>query len=76
MEEVKVPSQEVHDTSKAPVADISTGEVISDIYIDPEDERKALRKFDIYVFPVSVIFIVLASLDRNNVRLLFVRLQC
>lgn len=56
---------------KAPVVDVATGEVFADIYIDPEKERAALRKFDIYVFPVSVIFIVLASLDRNNVSLTF-----
>lgn len=56
------------DTKTPVVVDIATGEVVSDIYIDPEKERAALRKFDIYVFPVSIIFIVLASLDRNNVR--------
>ncbi|KUJ14430.1 high-affinity nicotinic acid transporter-like protein [Mollisia scopiformis] len=36
------------------------------IEIDPEKERAALRKFDKYVLPVSVIFLVLSSLDRNN----------
>ncbi|KAK5678187.1 hypothetical protein LTS10_009357 [Elasticomyces elasticus] len=55
----------VNDT-KTPIVDYAVGDVVSDIYIDPEKERAALRKFDIYVFPVSVIFIVLASLDRNN----------
>ena len=37
------------------------------IYIDPEKEKAAFRKFDMFVFPVSVIFMVLSSLDRNNV---------
>lgn len=37
------------------------------IYIDPEKEAAAFRKFDKYVLPVSVIFQVLSSLDRNNV---------
>ncbi|KAF2671949.1 high-affinity nicotinic acid transporter-like protein [Microthyrium microscopicum] len=39
------------------------GEVIE---IDPKLEANARRKFDLYVLPVSVIFLVLSSLDRNN----------
>ena len=57
----------IDNDTKTPVIDYAIGEVSNAIYIDPEKERGALRKFDIYVFPVSVIFIVLASLDRNNV---------
>lgn len=38
------------------------------IYIDPKKEAAALRKFDIYLLPVSVVFLVLSALDRNNVR--------
>lgn len=59
---------------KAPVVDVDiavddnaseiAGTVIS---IDPAKEAAARRKFDIYVLPVSVIFLVLSSLDRNNV---------
>jgi hypothetical protein len=45
-------------------SDIGTTQAI---YIDPEKERAAFRKFDLFVFPVSVIFMVLSSLDRNNV---------
>ncbi|KAK5163861.1 uncharacterized protein LTR77_010255 [Saxophila tyrrhenica] len=66
-------SASVDHDAKTPVidlaagVDLAAGEMVSDIYVDPEKERAALRKFDIYVFPVSVIFIVLASLDRNNV---------
>jgi hypothetical protein len=37
------------------------------IYIDPEREAAVRRKFDIYVVPVSVIYLVMATLDRNNV---------
>lgn len=37
------------------------------IYIDPAKEAAAFRKFDKYVLPVSVVFLVLSSLDRNNV---------
>ena len=43
------------------------GQVSSVIYIDPEKEAAARRKFDKYVVPVSVIFLVLSTLDRNNV---------
>lgn len=39
----------------------------ADIYISPEKEAACLRKFDIYLLPVSVVFLVLATLDRNNV---------
>lgn len=37
------------------------------IYIDPEKEKAAFKTFDKFVLPVSVIFMVLSSLDRNNV---------
>ncbi|KAK5125287.1 hypothetical protein LTR85_000963 [Meristemomyces frigidus] len=36
------------------------------IYVDPVKEAAARRKFDKYVVPVSVIFLVLSTLDRNN----------
>ena len=42
------------------------------IYIDPEKEAAVRRKFDKYVVPVSVIFLVLSTLDRNNVSEAFV----
>lgn len=60
---------DVQDTRKS-LTDVATGEVLDDISYDQEAENKALRKFDIYVFPVSVIFIVLATLDRNNVSII------
>lgn len=37
------------------------------IYIDPAKEAAVMRKFDKYVLPVSVVFLVLSTLDRNNV---------
>jgi hypothetical protein len=37
------------------------------IDIDPKRLAAAFRKFDLFVLPVSVIFLVLSSLDRNNV---------
>ncbi|KAF4965346.1 hypothetical protein FSARC_6841 [Fusarium sarcochroum] len=37
------------------------------IYVDPEKEKAALRKFDKWLVPVAFIFMVLSSLDRNNV---------
>lgn len=39
------------------------------IYIDPEKEKAALRKFDKWLVPLAFIFLVLSSLDRNNVGL-------
>lgn len=39
------------------------------IYIDPGREAAVRRKFDIYVVPVSVIYLVMSTLDRNNVSL-------
>lgn len=39
------------------------------IYIDPEKEAAVLRKFDKFLLPVSVVFLVLSTLDRNNVSL-------
>lgn len=43
---------------------------VETIYIDPAREAAARRKFDIYVVPVSVIYLVLSTLDRNNVSLI------
>lgn len=46
--------------------DYSTGES-EIIYIDPAKEAAAMRRFDMTVFPVSIVFLVLSTLDRNNV---------
>lgn len=47
--------------------DFRSGTTSTAIYIDPEKEAAARRKFDKYLLPVSVIFLVLSTLDRNNV---------
>lgn len=47
--------------------DYGSEDLGSVIYIDPAKEAACRRKFDIYVVPVSVIFLVLSTLDRNNV---------
>ncbi|KAF2006165.1 high-affinity nicotinic acid transporter-like protein [Amniculicola lignicola CBS 123094] len=46
--------------------DYGTGEAGPIVYIDPGKEAACRRKFDIYVVPVSVIYLVLSTLDRNN----------
>ncbi|KIM99824.1 hypothetical protein OIDMADRAFT_126093 [Oidiodendron maius Zn] len=57
---------------KSPVIDSKTpddciSEVASSvIYIEPEKEAAVRRKFDKYLVPVSLLFIVLSALDRNN----------
>jgi len=65
-------SEQTTETKKPIVADSSSieygsGEVRPVIYIDPAREAACRKKFDTYVVPVSVIFLVLATLDRNNV---------
>jgi hypothetical protein len=56
------------DGIKSPaISTFSSEEIGQIIEIDPKKEAAARRKFDIYVLPVSVIFLVLSSLDRNNV---------
>jgi hypothetical protein len=49
-----------------PVEDRGEGTFTS-IYIEPAREAAVRWKFDIYVVPVSVIYLVLSTLDRNNV---------
>jgi hypothetical protein len=65
----RVPA-EAHLDNKNPV-DIAAEETSTGtsqlIYVDPKKEAAAFRKFDKFVLPVSVIFLVLSSLDRNNV---------
>lgn len=50
--------------------DVRSGDS-STIYVDPAKEAAARRKFDKYLVPVSLIFIILSALDRNNVRVVF-----
>ena len=39
----------------------------NDVYVDPELEKSCLKKFDRWLLPVAFAFLVLSSLDRNNV---------
>jgi hypothetical protein len=48
--------------------EMGSGEASPVIYVDPVKEASARRKFDKYLVPVSLIFIILSALDRNNVR--------
>ncbi|RDW60565.1 hypothetical protein BP6252_11948 [Coleophoma cylindrospora] len=57
-------SSEVVDTSN--YVDYGSGDAGPVIYIDPAREAACRKKFDKYVVPVSVIFLVLSTLDRNN----------
>lgn len=50
--------------------DVRSGDS-SVVYVDPEKEAAARRKFDKYLVPVSLVFIILSALDRNNVRVVF-----
>ncbi|KAJ5836650.1 high-affinity nicotinic acid transporter-like protein [Penicillium robsamsonii] len=59
--------------TKTAVVDTEVGietqstETGSSIYLDPEKEASARRKFDKYLVPASLIFIILSALDRNNI---------
>lgn len=51
-------------TSPCIDSDVASSSVI---YIEPEKEVAARKKFDKYLVPVSLVFIILSSIDRNNV---------
>ena len=57
------------EASDVPVAvdPTASSEEAVEIYIDPAKEAAALRKFDRWLVPVAFCFLVLSSLDRNNV---------
>src|SRR3954467_10173394 len=44
----------------------TVGQTSETIYIDPEQERAVLKKFDKYVLPQAFLFILLNYLDRSN----------
>jgi hypothetical protein len=54
-------------TEASPVDSDNETATVVDIYIDPEKEKAALKKFDKWLVPVAFLFMVLSSLDRNNV---------
>jgi hypothetical protein len=70
---MKAPEFDLKNTIIDDKSDVVEG-TTSAIYVDPVLEKSAMKKFDRYVLPVSVIFLVLSSLDRNNVSLIFVLL--
>jgi hypothetical protein len=51
--------------AKDEVVEIGTSTQV--IYVDPEKEKSAFKKFDRYVVPASFVFMLLCALDRNNV---------
>lgn len=53
--------------SEPPSYDDGTATTSNDIYVDPELEKSCLKKFDKWLLPVAFAFLVLNSLDRNNV---------
>jgi hypothetical protein len=59
----KMPKENISDAA----ADDHEEGSVTTIYIDPAREAAVRRKFDIYVVPVSVIYLVMSTLDRNNV---------
>jgi hypothetical protein len=63
----KIEDLKTRDVDAKAGVDVQSDEVRSIIYIEPEKEAAARRKFDKYLVPVSLIFIVLSALDRNNV---------
>lgn len=64
-------STEIPSDSKDPVVSADSEDTTEGsselIYIDPIKEAACRAKFDKYVVPVSVIYLVLSTLDRNNV---------
>ena len=72
MAEILEPRVEAGETKATTVIEASskmsqTSDNVADIYIDPELEKAALRKFDKWLLPVAFTFLVLSSLDRSNV---------
>lgn len=65
MDETKIPT--VHDY-KGPEDSSDEGvSEVAQIYVDPEKEKAALKKFDKIFLPQAFIFLVLNYLDRSNV---------
>jgi hypothetical protein len=60
----------------ASVDDVSSG-LVNDtiIELDPELERRTLRKFDKYLLPPLAVILLLAYLDRSNLGMLVVAVK-
>lgn len=63
-----LPVSDKCDAGANPLDEDTAVGVTESIDIDPKKLAAAFRKFDLFVLPVSVVFLVLSSLDRNNVR--------
>ena len=49
---------------------VETTEATTDaelVYVDSEIEKRALRKFDIFVLPQMAVLVLIAYLDRSNI---------
>lgn len=66
---VDVSATNQDDTSLAAPSDVA-----ATIYIDPQKEAAALKKFDRWFVPVAFCFLLLSYLDRNNVSGLYISL--
>jgi hypothetical protein len=66
-------SKEKPQQPDASVDDVSSG-LVNDtiIELDPELERRTLRKFDKFLLPPLAIILLLAYLDRSNLGMLIV----
>ena len=54
------------DQANKDLCSVDVIEVADEIYIDPEDEARVVRKLDWNVLPILCLFYFLAALDRNN----------
>ncbi|KAL4965444.1 major facilitator superfamily domain-containing protein [Aspergillus stella-maris] len=66
LKDTKVPAATVDADASVASANGASSTTV-DIYIHPEKEKAALKKFDKWLVPVAFIFLVLSSLDRNNI---------
>lgn len=67
MEDLKTPTAVTEPKTASSSDDVESTEVLAGIYVDPEKEKAALRKFDKWLVPTAFVFMVLSSMDRNNV---------
>ncbi|RDW91671.1 MFS general substrate transporter-45 [Coleophoma crateriformis] len=63
--DVKMAAASANSTNSAEKFEASRGEVDA-IFVDPELERRTLRKFDQWLLPPLTIILLLAYLDRSN----------
>lgn len=64
LKDVTTVTAEPNDTA---TSDDGAAATFNDIYVDPELEKRCLKTFDRWLLPVAFAFLVLNSLDRNDV---------